>query len=154
MNEILNEFEQLELEDKLCGICASPKEKEYTLSCKHSFCYDCILEWLKMKKKNFLFNTNEKLLACPYCRKTIDHIDRLDGYHYIRGIHKSSIMKKQEIEQQQQQQQQQQPQSNLLICNAPINNNTSNLCKNKTKQKYGYYCGKHKKYHLINPKNI
>jgi hypothetical protein len=49
--------------DKNCSICLNQIEiRAKTNTCGHSFCYECIKQWLK-KNKN-----------CPLCRMSFDHL--------------------------------------------------------------------------------
>jgi len=159
METILDEFEKLELEDKICGICSCIKENEIILNCKHSFCYDCIYDWLNMKKKKTTFHDkNSILLECPYCKQKIDKLPLLENYNYIRGITNSKIVKlvnlnKKIITKKENNEEiVQKNNNNLMICNAPIKSKNNSLCQNKGKECFGYYCGKHKKYHKLKPK--
>jgi len=137
MNNLEEEFSKLESEDKICGICACVKEEEIKLNCNHSFCYDCIYNWLKVKKQNS--GSYDKLLECPYCKQQINKIPLRENYQYIRGINcfvnKSFITN-----------------NTIKICNAPIASKKGELCKAKGNSLYGYYCGRHKKFNLTNPK--
>jgi len=45
--------------DFTCVICQELFKKAHTLSCSHSFCEQCITDWLKENKN------------CPTCRKTV-----------------------------------------------------------------------------------
>ena len=159
MNNIINEFEKLELEDKICGICACIKENEIVLDCKHSYCYECIYDWLIIKKKkNTFVDKKSSLLECPYCKKQINRLPLLENFNYVRGItntmqitpiqliHKNNLIIEPTIINKVK------PLDNLLICNAPIKSKNNSLCKNKGKKCFGYYCGKHKKYHELKPK--
>ena len=159
MNTIINEFEQLEIEDKICGICACIKENEIVLSCKHSFCYECIYDWLNMKKKKTTFHDkNSTLLECPYCKQKINKLPLLEKYKYIRGITepKQIIPKKLNKNTQNISNKDnkviQKSNINLMICNAPIKSKNNILCQSKGKECFGYYCGRHKKYHKLKPK--
>ena len=149
MNNIIDEFEKLELEDKICGICSCVKENEIILNCKHSFCYDCIYDWLIMKKKKTTFyDKNSILLECPYCKQKIDKLPLLEKYKYIRGITNSKEITPKKINKNEIPK----TNNNLMICNAPIKSKNNTLCQNKGKECFGYYCGKHKKYHKLKPK--
>ena len=168
MNTLEKEFEQLELEDKICGICADVKEKEIKLNCNHSYCYDCLYEWFKMKKvKKQFSDKNAILLQCPYCKEKINKIPLLENYTYIRGITNRSVInnqKLQKINNKKESTNNHQDNTNishntttpinidLTICNAKIKSKNNQLCQKKGKECFGYYCGYHKNYHKINPK--
>lgn len=152
--ELLEEqFNQLELEDKICGICADIKDKEYKLKCGHSYCYDCIYDWFKMKVKKRTFKeSNSKLLVCPYCKEPIRKLKLLYDYKFIKGI---TLPLKDNTLQETTIQNNSQPilnNNHLLICNAPLKSKKNSLCNNKGKSCYGYYCGFHKNYANTNPK--
>ena len=53
-------------ETESCSICLEGKQDELRLSCGHSFCRKCILEWFKEHHHN-----------CPYCRKESGAISHL-----------------------------------------------------------------------------
>lgn len=151
MELLEEEFNQLELEDKICGICADIKENEYKLECGHSYCYDCIYDWFKIKIKRRPFKDfKSKLLVCPYCKKSIHKLKLLYNYDVIKGITLDPNNLEQPIIQNNTQ-----PllnNNNLLICNAPLKSKKNSLCNNKGKSCYGYYCGFHKNYANTNPK--
>jgi len=49
--------------DKNCSICLNQIEiKAKTNTCGHSFCYECIKQWVKKNK------------SCPLCRMSFDHL--------------------------------------------------------------------------------
>lgn len=137
MDTLLSEFEKLEQEDKICGICGSIKEDEYKLSCNHSYCYNCVNDWFLIKnKKNSFKNTDDLLLSCPYCKEKIEKIELRKNYKYIKGVHlnKKSIQDK-------------------ILCNAIVAS-SGKLCTTIGKECFGYYCGRHKKFNITKPKNI
>lgn len=59
-----------------CPIClqkfASGKSKSYASSCSHSFCFECLLEWSKVK------------YSCPLCKQDFDRIvyDQISRLEY------------------------------------------------------------------------
>jgi len=55
--------------EKKCAICLGELvNKSYSSSCKHEFCYSCLLEWSKIKPE------------CPLCKTAFRSI-----YYNIRG---------------------------------------------------------------------
>jgi hypothetical protein len=153
MEQLEEQFNQLELEDKICGICADIKENEYKLKCGHSYCYDCIYDWFKMKvnKKKFK-ELNSKLLVCPYCKKSISKLKLLYNHNFIKGITQNPIENNLQQSTTQNTNQHVLNNNHLLICNAPLKSKKNMLCNNKSKHCYGYYCGIHKNYAITNPK--
>jgi len=148
-------FEKLELEDKICGICACVKENEVILSCNHSYCYDCIYDWFKVKRIKKTFNDRDGiLLECPYCKQKVNKIPLLEKYVYIRGITNPKQINEIQLNKKNKSKNNIIPKNNnnLLICNAPIKSQNNTLCQTKGKECYGYYCGKHKKYQNLIPK--
>lgn len=45
-----------DLEENACSICLDLVRERASLPCQHSYCHECLLEWLKNSSK------------CPYCR--------------------------------------------------------------------------------------
>ncbi len=43
--------------NNMCAICLCPRTNKSQLICGHAFCYQCIVEWCKVK------------LECPFCRQ-------------------------------------------------------------------------------------
>ncbi|KAK2748287.1 E3 ubiquitin ligase [Myotisia sp. PD_48] len=48
-----------------CGICMKPLYEPFTISCGHTFCYSCLLQW---------FTSNPHIKTCPGCRAQIRDI--------------------------------------------------------------------------------
>ena len=53
---IVLEKKENEFETKECSICLNEITIKATMPCGHSFCSDCILDWMKKK------------MNCPNCR--------------------------------------------------------------------------------------
>lgn len=45
-----------------CRICIRPLYEPYTISCGHTFCYSCLLQW---------FEKDRNLKTCPDCRAKV-----------------------------------------------------------------------------------
>lgn len=61
-----------EEESEQCSVCFEKIRFKTTLTCNHSFCNDCIIYWVKLKK------------TCPYCRSAISHDDiRRFGFRFF-----------------------------------------------------------------------
>lgn len=71
--------------DEICSICYRKKNNPIELKCKHSFCYDCLVESFRGVKCNFHCKTHR---VCPYCRKQSSFLPLLEGNKPIKGIHK------------------------------------------------------------------
>ena len=53
-------------EESVCAICnKEKKETTYNDACRHSFCYGCILNWVRVKN------------ICPICKRTIMKLYKL-----------------------------------------------------------------------------
>jgi hypothetical protein len=74
-NEIENQEEKIKnlterisyISSKTCSICMELITNPILIECTHIFCGGCLLKWLK--------NNN----SCPYCRKSINSMDKLIG---------------------------------------------------------------------------
>jgi transcription elongation factor S-II len=54
------------VEPTKCSICINTTDKEVTLTCKHTFCQECIKQWIAAcESKNHV-------IACPNCRHPIE----------------------------------------------------------------------------------
>ena len=54
-------------EENICAICnKAKKEKTQNDACRHSFCYGCILKWVRIKN------------ICPICKRTIMKLYKLE----------------------------------------------------------------------------
>ena len=72
-----------------CLVCGDTLggEGKVTLPCKHSFCYDCLLE--SYKGKNCTYNNySSSQRRCPYCRTAAGYLPLKDGLKPIKGIHR------------------------------------------------------------------
>lgn len=45
-----------------CRICIRPLYEPYTISCGHTFCYSCLLQW---------FEKDRAQISCPDCRAKV-----------------------------------------------------------------------------------
>lgn len=64
MENSLSEIERLTVKEQVdCEICFKTKEFKTKLLCEHSFCNECITEWVKRMKN-----------SCPMCRTPITKI--------------------------------------------------------------------------------
>ncbi len=126
----------------ICNICTEEIENDKIigLKCnplKHVFCYDCIFDWYKQlasKKYKYTGNYNMQNM-CPICRKgggllPISHDKKIKGIHCMV----------------------QTPAQSIKICGCKINNETG-YCNAIGNDKYGGYCGKHKKMALVDKKS-
>jgi superfamily II DNA or RNA helicase len=74
-NEIENQEEKIKnlterisyISSKTCSICMELMTNPIMIECTHIFCGGCLFKWLK--------NNN----SCPYCRKSINSMDKLIG---------------------------------------------------------------------------
>ena len=58
-----------DIEDNTCPICLDQCKDKAELSCRHTFCFECLQEWLKTSSR------------CPYCREDCSHFTR-QGQQY------------------------------------------------------------------------
>ena len=60
-----------------CGICGDELSAHYceTLSCNHTFHYECILKTFQMAKKGIYYYRNR----CPYCRTKTGFLPIVNG---------------------------------------------------------------------------
>ena len=63
-------------DNKDCSICIDNINEEFILECNHSFCKDCIYNWLK------------KSQTCPLCRNEVKEVN-----NYGFGTSKPNIIK-------------------------------------------------------------
>ena len=74
--------------DNQCPICNEEFELDdkITLTCNHSFCYECLLESYKGAKCNFSIQKTHRI--CPYCRTPADYLPLKKNSIPIKGIHR------------------------------------------------------------------
>ena len=75
--------------ENCCLVCGEMFEAEdkVTLTCKHSFCYDCLLE--SYKGKNCTYNNyTSSQRRCPYCRAATGYLPLKEGMKPLKGIHR------------------------------------------------------------------
>ena len=77
-------------QDNECGVCGDnmTDENKYTLPCKHSFCYDCLVHSFKGECCNYYYtknNINHRI--CPYCRAKSGYLPLRPGYKYTKFVH-------------------------------------------------------------------
>ena len=122
-----------------CNICTDEIEddKIIGLNCnplKHIFCYECILDWYKqiqISQKKYTVNYQIHNM-CPICRKNGGLLPIcLDKK--IKGIHNMK------------------PVNPIKVCGCKLST-TTGFCKIIGNEKYGGYCGKHKKMLIKSPK--
>jgi hypothetical protein len=115
-----------------CNICTDEikDDKIIGLNCdplKHIFCYDCIFDWYKqiqISKKKYTVNYQTHNM-CPICRKNGGLLPIcLDKK--IKGIHNMKLV------------------NPIKVCGCKLLTSTG-YCKTVGNEKYGGYCGKHKK---------
>ena len=75
----------------VCGICLSTYEIPKALPCLHSFCLECIREWLRTSQRN----DHKASVTCPNCRKEYilpeNGIDGLPTNFFIERNSKETI---------------------------------------------------------------
>ena len=114
-----------------CSICGSPLSEKFqtTLSCHHTFHYECLLKTFQMNRQEYNKNSNR----CPYCRKNSDYLPIINGLtkcipciHY--NPHQSGP-----------------PEINTIRCQHTLTRgkNKGNLCLKKCQLGYNY-CKNHK----------
>lgn len=124
-----------------CTICGDNLSNENitTLQCGHKYHTDCIIHWFKslgtLSKTSY--KNYSKPRQCPYCRKDGGWLTLKEDEKPIKGIHKEYEIHAKK----------------LTVCGAPYSTKKGN-CTNRALSCYGGYCGIHKKWHYINPKNI
>ena len=77
--------------DNECSICSEKldsleNDDKITLNCKHTFCYDCLLESYRGTKCNFTIPKTYRI--CPYCRTPAGYLPLKSGAVPIKGIHR------------------------------------------------------------------
>lgn len=84
----------------LCNICSTELDNNgIGLKCnptKHTFCYECILDWYsEIKFKKYTGNYTITCM-CPVCRNEGGKLPVVEGYDFVKGIHyiKKVIIKK------------------------------------------------------------
>ena len=68
-NSLLNENEEVQEEEVECSICLNSvisKINKTQFLCNHSFCCDCVINYINQKKPNNI--------SCPLCRRTVNII--------------------------------------------------------------------------------
>ena len=96
-NEIENQEEKIKnlterisyISSKTCSICMELMTNPIMIECTHIFCGGCLFKWLK--------NNN----SCPYCRKSINSMDKLigivnDNNNYEENNNKNEILSKED----------------------------------------------------------
>lgn len=136
---INNDIDKIE---NICAICCNEcTEKCQELKCNHKFCDECIKGWyikLNVLKKNQYYNY-KKYRECPVCRQDGGYLKLRENETPIKNIHKEFGKK--------------QKNKSMHICNAPFTTKEG-FCQCLGKEKYGWYCGRHKKYQKLKPKEI
>ena len=123
----------------ICGDNLNNGDPLHELDCGHQYHIDCITEWFgNLEKLNKTTYKNYKQVReCPYCRKSGGWLPLQEGCKPIKGVHKEyEIFKKK-----------------LTICGAPFSTKKG-TCQNMGRSIYGGYCGIHKKWKDIKPKNF
>jgi hypothetical protein len=63
-------------------------DSKYTLPCKHSFCYDRLVDSFKGEHCNYYYSkTNNNHRICPYCRAKSGYLPIRSGYKYTKSVH-------------------------------------------------------------------
>ena len=69
-----------------CQICFNQMDNyAQTLSCTHTFCYDCLLQSYKGERCNYNYQKNNRI--CPLCRNPAPYLPLKDGVKPIKNIH-------------------------------------------------------------------
>ena len=75
--------EDLTTSDDPCGICGEPLYTNFsiTLSCNHSYHYECI-------NQSCIFSKKQGCQTCPYCRQIFKTLEPVNGLKSLKyGVH-------------------------------------------------------------------
>lgn len=113
-----NICDDIVLNDTIIGLHCDPT--------KHIFCYQCILDWYTVLKKNTNYSNYQSLNMCPICKKNGGKLPICNNVTPIKGIHNMRTIKK------------------IITCGSPLKSNPSKKCCSKGQDKYGGKCHIHK----------
>lgn len=122
--------------EEYCTICGEEynDKTKYTLSCKDSFHYDCLIESFKI---NFIHKKRLRTTdrCCPYCQQRVLPLNFINNNcKFYLGVHKASLNPDSKSNSQHE------FLSHPYFCKGICKN--GNKCKFKAK--YNGYCGHHK----------
>jgi hypothetical protein len=108
-----------------------------SLDCKHTFHYECIIDWFKQKKmKHPYSNSGKNIRVCPYCREKTDYLELPKNTFPIKFIHKEYLQIEEYILSDNH--------AKLMESCAPFFNHKCCLSILKTGASKGQQCRKHK----------
>ncbi len=116
------------LNDTIIGLHCDPD--------KHIFCYQCILDWYYVLKKNTQYGNYQMVTMCPICKKNGGKLPICNNVIPVNGIHNMKRVKL--------------PKSfkPVIICGTFLKSDPSKKCSMYGHDKYGGKCYRHKNQEL------